>query len=390
MKKVTILGGGIAGVEAAIWLRKEGFEVDLISPREYLYVYPTSIWIPVFKSDFNSVCIPLSKLEQVHGFKYIKDEVVKIDTKEKKVYGKNGEYSDFDYLVIAMGGSKVKYEGDENFLSICGDPKDAILLRDKLDMLIAERGKGEILVGFGGNPKDTTAVRGGPAFEVLFNIHNYLKKKRIRENFNLTFFAPMKEPGKRLGPQALKMMDLFFNKLNINKHVGKKIKRFEKDKVVFEDESFLKSDLTMFIPAGRGHDIFKDSGLPVSDGGFVLIDEFCEVQDNPKVYAIGDSAYIKGPDWRAKQGHIAEVMARNTANNIAIDAGIKSGEKKSYIEHLNILCVMDSGDGAAFVYRDNKRGLMIPMPIVGHWLKQAWGWYFKNSKLNKIPRIPGL
>ncbi|MNN96571.1 hypothetical protein D3C81_2155890 [compost metagenome] len=51
---------------------------------------------------------------------------------------------------------------------------------------------------------------------------------------------------------------------------------------------------------------------------------------------------------------------------------------------------MDSGDGAAFVYRSDKRGLMIPMPIVGHWMKKGWGWYYKNSKLNKIPRIPGM
>jgi sulfide:quinone oxidoreductase len=51
---------------------------------------------------------------------------------------------------------------------------------------------------------------------------------------------------------------------------------------------------------------------------------------------------------------------------------------------------MDIGNGAAFVYRDNKRGLMIPMPLVGHWMKQGWGWYSKNSKLDKIPRLPGM
>jgi sulfide:quinone oxidoreductase len=51
---------------------------------------------------------------------------------------------------------------------------------------------------------------------------------------------------------------------------------------------------------------------------------------------------------------------------------------------------MDSGDGAAFVYRDEKRAFMLPMPFVGHWLKKGWGWYCKNSKLGKIPRIPGM
>jgi sulfide:quinone oxidoreductase len=33
---------------------------------------------------------------------------------------------------------------------------------------------------------------------------------------------------------------------------------------------------------------------------------------------------------------------------------------------------------------------MIPLPVVGHWMKKGWGWYFKNSKMKKFPRIPGM
>ncbi|PLY15351.1 MAG: sulfide:quinone reductase, partial [Sulfurimonas sp.] len=90
-----------------------------------------------------------------------------------------------------------------------------------------------------------------------------------------------------------------------------------------------------------------------------------------------------------KQGHIAEVMARNVAHNIEARDKNKT-DFKGYNEHLNILCVMDSGDGAAFVYRDEKKAFMIPMPIFGHWLKKGWGKYCKYSKLGKIPRIPGM
>ncbi len=389
MKKVLVLGGGFAGVEATIFLRKEGFKVDLITPRPYMYIYPTSIWVPVYEADFADVCIPMDELSKVHGFNWINDEIVKIEAKNKKAIGKAGEYEG-DYMVIAMGAGKVSVKGSENYLSICGEPKDAVKMRDRIDELVTVKREGKIAMGFGGNPKDSSAVRGGPAFEMMFNVHNYLKKKGIRDRFELTFFATMKEPGKRLGPQALKMMDIFFNKLDIKKHFGKKIKRFEKNGIVFEDNSFLESDFTMFIPANEGHPVFKESDLSLSEAGFILVDEYCEVKDLKNVYAIGDSAYIEGPSWRAKQGHIAEVMARNSANNIAIDAGMKSGDKESYIHHLNIICVMDSGDGAAFVYRDDKRGFMLPMPLVGHWLKKGWGWYCKNSKLNKIPRIPGL
>jgi sulfide:quinone oxidoreductase len=392
--KVLILGGGFAGLEAAIFLRKKGYPVTLVSDRDYFYIYPTSIWIPTGEAKFEEVSVPLSELQEAHGFELVIDEITEIVSKEHKAIGKKGEYTG-DYLVIAIGSGKVKHEGSEHFLSICGKPEESLRIKERIDALI-QKGGGKIAMGFGGNPKDPSNVRGGPAFEVLFNVHNQLKKLGIRQNFELTFFAPMAEPGARMGPQALKMMDLFFKKLDIKQHFGKKIKRFEEDGIVFEDDSKLESDFTMFIPAGDGHPVFANSDLPLNEAGLILINDYCEVMhdfdETPEqynVFAIGDSAAIDGPDWRAKQGHIAEVMARNVAFNIdAMEEGIE--ERKGYLEHLNILCVMDSGDGAAFVYRNNKGGKMIPMPVIGHWLKKGWGWYCRNSKLGKIPRIPGM
>jgi NADPH-dependent 2,4-dienoyl-CoA reductase/sulfur reductase-like enzyme len=40
-----VVGGGFAGLEAAIQLRKAGLEVMLVSDRPYLWIYPTSIWV---------------------------------------------------------------------------------------------------------------------------------------------------------------------------------------------------------------------------------------------------------------------------------------------------------------------------------------------------------
>jgi len=395
MKKVLILGGGFAGLESAIWLRKYGFDVTLVNEREYMYIYPISIWIPTKEIEFKDACLDYNQLSKIHGFKFIKDKITKLDLQNKKIIAQNNTFENFDYLIIALGASKMKHKGSENFLSICGAPEESIKIQQKLDELIT-KGSGKIAFGFGGNPKDSSNVRGGPAFEVLFNVHNYLKKKGIRDKFELIFFAPMPKPGARMGEKALKMMDVWFEKLNIKAYKGKKIKEFVNDGIILEDDSKIESNFTMFIPAGNGPEIFKDSGLPLNEAGLIKINEYCEVMhnfdesvDKYKIFAIGDSAAIDGPDWRAKQGHLAEVMAKTAAFNImAMEKGLS--ERKEYISHVNILCVMDSGDGAAFVYRDNKKAKMIPMPIVGHLMKKGWGWYFKNSKLNKIPRLPGM
>ncbi len=382
------MGGGFAGVQTAIELQKSGrFKVTLVSERDYLYLYPISIWVPVHGIDFEETKVSLSKIQKKYSFEVIIDQVQAIQSGDKRVVCSNQEL-EYDYLVVAIGADKIKHKGIENTLSICGKPEVSVAIQKGLDRLI-EKGSGRIAVGFGGNSKDKSAVRGGPGFELMFNIHNLLKRKGLRDKFELTFFAPMEEPGAKMGKGSLAMLDKMFGKYEIFKRFGKKIVDFEPDGVVFEDGSRLDSDLILFIPASSGHHVLQNSDLPLSEAGFIQINDYCEVQNTPGVYAIGDIAALEGPDWVAKQGHVAEVMGRNTAFNI-IETEKGSGKRKGYQNKLNILCVMDTGDGAAFVFRNSKRSFIIPMPVVGHWMKQGWGTYAKLTKLGKFPRLPGM
>jgi sulfide:quinone oxidoreductase len=388
MKDVLILGGGFAGIQAAIELQKsKKFRVTLVSDRDYLYIYPISIWVPVHKIGFNDVKVRLSDIAQAYPFQVIVDSVTEIHAAEKEVVC-NGRRLNYDYLIVAFGADKMKHKGIGNTLSICGKPEVSVEIRTAIDKLVAQ-GSGNIAVGFGGNPKDTSAVRGGPAFELLFNIHNMLTRKKIRNNFSLTFFAPMEKPGARMGENSMSMVDSMFAKYGIQKRYGKKISEFEKDAVVFEDGSKLPSDLILFIPASAGHSVLEASDLPLSEAGFIKIDDYCKVEGFPDVYAIGDIAALKGPDWKAKQGHIAEEMGRNAAFNI-IRTEEGSSERKGYVESLNILCIMDTGNGAAFVFRNNRKAIAIPMPFLGHWMKRSWGVYAKLTKKGLFPRLPGL
>jgi sulfide:quinone oxidoreductase len=388
MKKVLILGGGFAGVQTAIELQKKGnFDITLVSDRDYLYLYPISIWVPVHIKEFHDVKVPLAIIQKEYPFNLIIDKVTEIHAVENKVLCENQTLT-FDYLVVAFGAEKMQHKGINNTLSICAKPEMALEIRNKIDELV-QKGSGKIAIGFGGNPKDKSAVRGGPAFELAFNIHNYLKNKKLRDNFELSFFAPMDEPGARMGKGALAMMDKMFSNYKIGKRFGKKIKEFVSDGVIFEDDSKLDSDFTMFIAAGTGPALLQNSDLPLSEAGFIKIDNYGLSTGFQNVYAVGDIAALEGPEWIAKQGHIAELMGRNAAYNI-IETEKGSVKRKGYQEHLNILCVMDTGDGAAFVFRNGTKAIMIPMPVVGHWMKKGWGVYARLTKIGKFPRLPGM
>ncbi|NPA32436.1 MAG: FAD-dependent oxidoreductase [Aquificae bacterium] len=386
MKRALVLGGGIGGTEAAIALKKEGYDVTLVSDKPYLWVYPISIWVPTGEIKPDDAKIPLDEFSRRWGVRFVRGKVKRIIPQENTVELENKKLR-YDYLIVALGQGKKKHKGLEHTLSICASPEEALLIRERLLRLIS-KGKGKIAMGFGGNPKDRTAVRGGPVFELLFNVDYHLRKLSLRDEFELTFFAPMPKPGERLGEKALRMLDELFKKYNVKKITGKKIREFTPEGVVFEDGSFLESELTVFVPAGEGLPLFRESGLPTNEAGFLKIDETCRVEGTDNIYAIGDSSAVEGPPWSAKQGHLAEVMARISAHNIAVREGKKKGKLKSYKDHINILCLMDMGGrGAGLAYRDDKRALLIPIPILGHYIKKAWGVYYKLYKLRRVPKI---
>ncbi len=387
-KHVVVLGGGFGGVQAAIALRKQGdFRVTLVSDRDFLYLFPISIWVPTRGIAPERARVPLAAVSRVHRFDVVTSTVTSIDAEENTVTTADTILA-YDYLVIALGAEKVGHRGLEHTLSICGAPDAALAIRDRIDQLVAQ-GHGRVAVGFGGNPKDGSAVRGGPAFELMFNLHQLLRKKGLRESFELTFFAPMPHPGERMGDKAAPAVGEMFAGRGVGRRFGTKIAAFDEHGVAFADGSRLDADLTVFIPGGSGHRVLAASGLPLNDAGFVRIDDHCLVAGTDNVYAVGDVAALDGPQWRAKQGHLAEVMARVAVHNI-VRSEVGDTRRRGYQQHLSIVCLMDMGSGAALIYRDAKRSFIIPLPVVGHWLKRGWGVYARATKLGRAPRLPGL
>ena len=387
-KKVIVAGGGIGGVEAAIYARRKGFETTLVSDRAFLFVYPLAIWIPVGKMDYSQACISLDSIAQAHGFKLVIDRMDGIDTHRQQILLAQKDPVDYDYLVLATGAARTRTPGDEHVYSICDDPRTSLAMRDALDRLLI-RGAGKIAIGFGGNPVDATGVRGGPAFEIVFNIDSHLKSLGLRDQFELSFFAPMENPGKRLGKRPAQQFAGILDRYNVKRHFGKKITRFSEDGVHFEDNKTLPADLVFFIPARTGRPEYRAWGLPVNEANFLKADGGGRVEGFDNIFAVGDAATLHGPKWRAKQGHLAEVMARTAIHNI--DAHAKGGHgKHAYVHHVTILCLMDTGKQGVLVYRDARHQLMLPLFHLGHLMKQAWGFYYKNTKLKKIPRLPGV
>jgi sulfide:quinone oxidoreductase len=364
-------------LEAAIGLRKLGLDVTLVSERRHLFVYPTSIWVVTGEHRIEQDLIDLLDLGRQHGFELVLGKVERVDANRSSAIVEGREHT-ADILILALGAARKKLPGMENTVTVWGAPNDTVEVGKRLRSLI-DQGHGRIAVGFGGNPADPSAMRGGPAFEVILNVAHMLGKLCLRDHFDLTFFAPMPNPGARMGEGAAAMARKQLEEAGVRLQVGKKLEGFDAMGVKLEGGDRVDADLVIYIPGGAGHPVLADAGLPLNQAGFVQIDGSCTVRGFSNVYAVGDVAALEGPEWRAKQGHLAEVMAHVAVS--AVEQRLLGNEPtESYIDQVSIVCLMDAGRDAALVMRDSRRARVVALPLIGHWLKKAWGYYYRFTK----------
>src|SRR5512137_565102 len=118
-----VVGGGFAGLEAAIHLRKAGLEVTLVSDRPYLWIYPTSIWVVTGERDFEEVCLDLADVARRHGFTFRQGRVESISAARRAV-AVDGQELVADHLVLAIGGKPLQPAGVEHTFGLSGNPEN--------------------------------------------------------------------------------------------------------------------------------------------------------------------------------------------------------------------------------------------------------------------------
>ncbi len=370
MKRITIIGSGFAGLTAVKTIRKQDktAEITLISPKAELVYLPSLIWIPSGRASSKDIVVPLTNFFARMKVNHVATEVTGIEQEGRTVITPLGLYEN-DALIIASGGRFMKkLPGIEHAITPCEGLSAAERIRDRL----REMDGGEIAIGFSGNPKEPSAMRGGPMFEFLFGIDTQLRQEGRRDKFNLTFFTPAPKPGARLGEKAVSGLLSEMKKRGIQTHLGHKMKAFEADKVVTEGGEFA-ADLILFMPGMTGNAWFDNTELERSEGGLLKADKFCQVGGANQVFVAGDSGSFPGPEWMPKQAHMADLQAEAAAKN-ALD--VLSGKSASHTFKIELMCIVDSNNKGMFISRSLKGGLMLPNCRLMHTAKKFFGWWY--------------
>jgi len=370
MKRVTIIGAGFAALTAVKKLRTcdPRMEITLVAPKPEFSYMPGTIWIPSGLRRPEDLLIPLENFFERMKVNYIKASATGLKDGGRTLVTDRGEIKN-DGLMICSGGRYIKkLPGIEHALVPCEGIPVAVKIRDRLKRLES----GTIAVGFSGNPKEPSAMRGGPMFEFLFGIDRQLRLDGRRNRIKLVFFTPAVSPGQRLGPKAVKGLQAEMDKRGIETHLGHKIMGFTEKSVITEGGEF-DAHLILFMSGITGNQWFDNTKLPRSEGGLVKADAHCRVEGMDKVYVAGDSGSYPGPDWMPKQAHMADLQAKAAAENLFEELDGRDATKTFKVE---LICIVDSQTTGSLVARTLKYNIVLPQMKVLHWLKRLFEWWY--------------
>lgn len=366
MTSVTILGSGFAALTAARKLRAadKSLEITLIAPKPELVFLPSLIWLPSGQRKPDDIIIPLDNFFRRNNITYVQGAVESLDEGGRVVRSTGGEIRN-DGLIIGTGGRFIKkLPGIEHALTPCEGVVPVMEFTRRLQAQEA----GTLAFGFAGNPKEGSAMRGGPMFEFLFGTDEMLRKQGRRDKFELVFFSPAPKPGIRLGEKIVPKLLKRMADLGIKTHLGHKMVRFETDKVVTEGGEF-DADIIMFMPGMTGNPWFDNTDLPRSPGGLIEADTMCRVAGFARTYVAGDAGSFPGPDWMPKQAHMADLQAEAAAANLLAEL---NGQPPTRTFRVELMCIIDDNSTGSLVVRTPKINLTLPPMGLAHRAKEMF------------------
>lgn len=374
---ITVIGAGFGAVTAIKTLRKSNpsARITLIAPEPNMQYYPSLIWVPAELRSRDDIMVDLKPLLARLDVNYQLGRVVGVEGSGRRVLVEQGGETigvDNDGLIVASGGRFIKkLPGIEHAITVCEGIDAAERIRDRLAAMTG----GTIAIGFGGNPNEPSAVRGGPMFEMLFGIDRLLRRQGRRDQFKIVFFNPSNRPGNRLGESAVDNLLARMKKFDIEARLGAKMLRFEADKVVTEAGEFA-ADLILFMPGMTGPAWLEQAPFPKSPGGMIQAEATTRVVGFEKVYVVGDSGSYPAPDWAPKQAHMADLMAAAAAHNLLAEL---AGKPANQTFKWELICVMDMLDRAVLVFRNEKRQFITPPCRLLHYAKRLFEWWYLRS-----------
>jgi len=390
-RRVLILGSGFGGLYAALRLQKvlrreRDIEVLLINRENFFSFTPMLHEVAASDLDLTHIVNPVRKL--LSRVQFFLGDVEAVDLTRRTVtvsHGSDHHHHDLDYdqLVIALGCTTNFYglPGLEERALTMKSLGDAIALRNRLIQNLEEADT-ECAAKAGLRESLATFVVAGGGFagvETLASINDFarealrfypnLRPQDLRMVLVHSGQTILPELDPKLGRYAAQKLEM----RGVELRLGTRVLGVSKEGVALSDGTHVPTQCLVWTAGTSPHPLLETLGCP-KQAGRLLTDDHLQVVDHPEVWAIGDCAFIPGPDGKPYPPTAQHALrqGRVLAENVAAALRGKPGRTFAF-NTIGQLASIGRRAGVAQIFGLRFSGFL------------AW-WLWRTIYLSKLPR----
>lgn len=285
-KNIVIVGGGFAGVKAALELCKHpSFSVTLLTKNNTFNYYPTLYKTATGGSRVISSML-LGEIFSDKPVQIVVDPAVVIDRTKETITTKNGKAFAYDELILALGvvTNYFGIKGLEEFSMSMKSIDKAEALKAHLNAQIRNDGKPDLnYVVVGGGPTGVELAGALPHY-----VRHLLKKYRqpMRPiHVDIIEAQPRLLPA---GPERIsRAVARQLKKLGVKVMTSKTVQGETADSITVDNQP-IASHTVIWTAGVTNNSFFRDNNFTLGPHSKVVVNGF--LQAEPHIYVIGDNA----------------------------------------------------------------------------------------------------
>jgi NADH:ubiquinone reductase (H+-translocating) len=301
-RRVVVIGGGFAGINAATGLADLPVDVTLVDRKNYHTFQPLLYQVALAVLSPADIAQPIRSILRDHpNMEVLMDEVVGFELEQRHVRLKTGAVLEYDYLILASGSTH-SYFGHEDWAKLAPGLKtieDATEIRRRV-LLAFELAERQMLEHGMHPPLNFVIIGGGPTGVELAGAISDIARLYMRNNFRHIDTKQAKVTILEGSPHILGMYpeDLQLKAckqlgdLGVELRTGAVVTDVQPGYVMVGEER-IDAVVTLWAAGVQASPLGKLLGVETDRKGCVLVDEYLNPKGHPEIFVCGDLAHVE-------------------------------------------------------------------------------------------------
>lgn len=306
--RVVIVGGGFAGVRAALNLaNKPDFEVKLLSTQSF-FEYHAALYRSATGRSPLEVAIPLKDFfAYAHNVEIVEDAIDTLDIEARLATGVSGSRFPYDALILALGNVTEYYgiEGLKEYSYGVKSIHEALRLKRHLhDQLVDEQAERHyVVVGAGATGIELAA-------EMTAYLRNIRRKHKINRDFSIDLIEAGPRPAGLLPESYSRVVERRLRELGVKLQVNTTVKSEDVEGIMLQNRK-IKTHTVVWTAGVTNNPFFLKypEMFQLGRAKRVQVDEYLQASEG--VFVIGDSADTQYSGMAQTALHDANFVTKN-------------------------------------------------------------------------------